>query len=300
MTAGPADGNWGRWGSEDERGGLNFITPEAVLRAVTACRTGRIYHLGLPIQKQGLAAAGARDAPQRLTVRNFGGQPSYAAGLGATAGVGANEDVVVMNTHTLTHMDALSHVYAGNLMYNGFEASTFETNAGATRLGIETVEGIAGRALLFDVAAHRGVDWLTEDTARISGQDLESCAAWEGISPRSGDILLVRTGHLDRLRAGAQEVVGQPGIDLSAVDYIRDHEFAAVGSDNGAIEMIPFDDGRYLSVHIELLVNLGLPLLENLDLHGLAADRVYESLLVVAPLLITGGSGSPVNPIAIG
>jgi kynurenine formamidase len=84
------------------------------------------------------------------------------------------------------------------------------------------------------------------------------------------------------------------------VSFIRDNDFSAVGADNAAIECIPFDEDRFLSVHIELLVKLGVTLLEHLDLHELAADHCYESLLCVSPLPVTGATGSPINPIAIG
>lgn len=300
MTAADADTNWHRWGEDDERGALNFLTPEVVLAAARTCRVGRVYHLGLPIQKNGMPGLDRRGAPQRLTVSNLAGQPAHMSSV-APAEVGSNEEVLIMNSHTLTHMDALCHVYAGNRIYNGFEAATFETNAGATRCGIETVKGIVGRAILLDVAAYKGVAWLEEGDLRITGADLEACAAAEGVSPRTGDILLVRTGYLDMFFAlsGQPRPVGQPGIDLSAVAYIADNQFAAVGADNAAVEMIPFDQGRFISVHIELLVKRGIPLLENLNLHEMGADKVFESLFVVAPLLITGASGSPINPLAI-
>ena len=74
---------------------------------------------------------------------------------------------------------------------------------------------------------------------------------------------------------------------------------AVVGSDNAAIEVIPFDDDRFLSVHIELLVKLGIPLVEHLMLTRMTSDECYAALLVVAPMLVTGGSGSPINPIAL-
>jgi len=117
-----------------------------------------------------------------------------------------------------------------------------------------------------------------------------------------GDILLVRTGWLDLfadVTAKFEEPPFlQPGLGASTVDYIADLDIAVVGCDNAAVEVIPFD-GEFLSLHIELLVKRGLTLLEHLVLSPLAADGVTECLLVVAPLLVTGGTGSPINPIAI-
>jgi kynurenine formamidase len=92
----------------------------------------------------------------------------------------------------------------------------------------------------------------------------------------------------------------QPGLSLSTVDFIRDNDLSAVGSDNAAIECIPFDEDRFLAFHIEVLVKLGVSLIEHLRLTPMAVDKCYSALLVVAPMLVTGGTGSPVNPIAIG
>ena len=90
----------------------------------------------------------------------------------------------------------------------------------------------------------------------------------------------------------------QPGLGATTIDYIVDLDLAAVGCDNAAVEVIPFD-GDFLAFHIEVLVKRGITLLEHMVLSPLAADGVHECLLVVAPLLVTGGTGSPINPIAI-
>ena len=116
-------------------------------------------------------------------------------------------------------------------------------------------------------------------------------------------MLLVRTGWLDlfaSLAPGEAPPFAQPGLGLAAVDFVRDHDLSAVGADNAAIECIPFDEDKFLSVHVELLTKLGITLIEHLRLSPMATDRCYQALLVVAPLLVTGGTGSPVNPIAIG
>ena len=90
----------------------------------------------------------------------------------------------------------------------------------------------------------------------------------------------------------------QPGLGASTVDWIVDHDLAVVGCDNAAVEVIPFD-GPFLSVHIELLVKRGITLLEHLVLTPMCADGVTECFLSVAPLLVTGGTGSPINPVAV-
>ena len=45
--------NWGRWGDDDQRGTLNFITPEAVRRGVAAVRRGISFSLSIPYDEEG-------------------------------------------------------------------------------------------------------------------------------------------------------------------------------------------------------------------------------------------------------
>jgi kynurenine formamidase len=290
-----------RWGPEDERGALNLLDPETVLAATRVCRTGTVYNLGLPVQRSGVPVFDYRGAPQRLTLTSQTDAGMYEA-YGAPEGLGANEDVLVIPAHNGTHMDALSHVFSDDRMYNGFGSSSFTSNGGAGHCGIEKTGGFAGRAVLLDLPRWQGVDWL-EPGYQISGDDLEACRAGQGVEVRRGDVLLVRTGWLDlfgSLGEGEPAPFAQPGLALSSVPFVRDHDLAAVGADNAAIECIPFDDNRFLAVHVELLVNDGVTLLEHLVLSKMAADGCHEALFVAAPLLITGGTGSPVNPIAIG
>jgi kynurenine formamidase len=292
-----AEGNWGRWGEDDERGMLNVLTPDRILDATRVCRTGRTYSLALPIQRDGVPVVPYRGGPARLTLVNHTDAALY-AGFEPGEGVGANEDVLILPSHNETHLDALCHVFAEKRMYNGFPAEEMTSYSGTGRLGVEKIVTITGRAVLLDLVAHLGAQAVVD--RRISSADLEGCAADQGVEVRPGDILLLRTGWLERYLADPAGVAdaGQPGLGLDAVRFIRDHDVVAVGADNSAVEASPFVEG-FLAVHIELLVKLGVYLLEHLVLDELARDRVYESLLVVAPLPVRGATGSPVNPIAI-
>ncbi len=301
-TAATKTGNWGRWGDGDERGALNLLTPEVVLRATQACRTGKVYNLGLPVQRSGVPVFDYRGAPQRLTLTSQTDEGNFAL-YGAPSGLGANEDVLVIAAHNGTHMDALCHVYSDGQMYNGYDKDSFQSQNGAGHCGIDKTGGFATRAVLADLAGQAGVECL-EPGYKVSGDEIEKCLAAQGVSVQPGDMLLVRTGWLDlfdRVTASGEPVpFAQPGLSLSCVDFVRDNELAAVGADNAAIECIPFDEDRFLAVHIELLVKLGVTLIEHLQLKQMAADKCYSALFVAAPMLVTGGSGSPVNPIAIG
>ncbi len=290
-------GNWGRWGDDDERGALNLLTPEVVLASTGAVTTGTVYSLSLPIQQQGVPIVDYRNPPMRLTLTNASDLGMFAE-YGAPD-TGANEDFLVLASHNETHMDALCHVFHEGQMYNGYPADSAKTRAGATKCGIDKTPSIVGRGVLLDLPGHQGVEHLDGGHV-ITRAELEACADAHGVQPRAGDILLVRTGWIDQFLADPDmDLPVQPGLGFDACDYVRELDIAAVGADNSAVEAIPFDRDVFLGVHIELLVKLGVPLIEHLVLTQMARDEVRECLFIAAPLVVTGGMGSPVNPIAI-
>ena len=299
-----ATNNWGRWGDDDQRGTLNLITPEAVKAAALRRRTGKVYSLAIQLSQATVPAVHDRPAPERYTlssVADIGRVPPF---FEIGEGVGANEDVLVMPSHIGTHMDALSHVASEHTLYNGIAGDTFTPRGGASKLGIENTGSFAGPAKLLDVAAHVATTTGAELAPGqiIDAALLESCATTQGTTVESGDILLVRTGWIEHRNKHLppDQAWLQAGLGLDAVTFIRDHGVSVVGSDNSAIEPIPFDQNRFLGVHIELLQQLGVTLIEHLWLADLAADQCYDILLAVGGLLVTGATGSPVNPIAIG
>ncbi|QMU21004.1 cyclase family protein [Gordonia rubripertincta] len=290
--------NWGRWGEADELGALNLLTPERVLTALRLPKTGKTYSLSIPIQRSGVPNLEYRGIPQRLTLTNHQDE-AMARAAGGAPGVGANEDQLVMPSHTSTHMDALCHVYADNKIYNGYPADQVTPYSGAAKCSIDKVGGIAGRGVLIDVAAAKGVD-LLEPGYVITVADLQAALDAQGVDLQTGDLVLIRTGWLEDYLANQGEMMPQPGIGLEAAAFLAEKDVALVGSDNAAIEPIPFDQNVYLGGHIILLVEHGIYLVENMNLAELAADKCYEFLLTIGALKITGGTASPVTPVAIG
>ncbi|MGH9028637.1 MAG: cyclase family protein [Acidimicrobiales bacterium] len=293
-------GNWGRWGEDDELGALNVLTPEIVRGAAQAVRTGRVYRLGVPIQREGVPLLEHRGTPMRLTLQDPTDAGVYSA-FGCEPGTGANEDVLVLASHTTSHMDALIHVYEDFKHYNGIPSSVMQATAGATKLGIEKVGGFAARAVLLDMARQiGGSDWLEPGRA-ISGAELEQASRDQGVEVRAGDVVLIRTGYLQMWFASpSQRGYLQPGITKDAARWLASRDVVAVGSDNAAVEVIPFDENDFLAVHKLLLVRHGIYMLEFLDLSEPARDECWEGLVTVAPLKVTGATGSPVNPILVG
>jgi kynurenine formamidase len=276
-----------RWGEDDERGALNLQTTESVLAGLGAARTGRVYALGLPVQRSGQPHVAHRPAPQRLTLTSDTDDQMFAA-FGAAAGTGSHEDVVVLPTHEATHMDALGHVFDGDALYNGFPADSASTYGGLAHCGIEKAGPIVARGVLFDLGP-------LPPGHVVTVAELEACK----VSLTPGSVALVRTGWLEAFDPMAGLTYEQPGLGLDTARWLADHDVVAIGADNTAVEAMPFDGGGFMPVHVELLVRRGVYLLEHLVLAPLARDGVREVLFVAAPLPITGASGSPVNPVAI-
>ena len=291
--------NWGRWGEDDERGALNLLTPDVVKAAAASIRTGRVYPLGIPIQADGVPLMDYRGKPMRLTLQDSTDVGIYDE-YGCKPGTGAHEDVVVFASHTTSHMDALIHVYENERHYNGVPSGAMRAQSGATKLGIEKVGGFAARAVLLDMPRYFGDPAWVEPGRNITGDDLAGAASAQGVDIRAGDVVLIRTGYLQMWYEKREEAgFAQPGIGFDAADWLAARDVAAVGSDNAAVEVIPFDENDFLGVHKILLVRRGIYMIEFLDLSQPAADEAWEGLLAVAPLKVTGATGSPVNPIFV-
>lgn len=279
--------NWGRWGADDQRGTLNYITPEVIRAAAALVRTGRIYNLGMKVEIAAPRTA-ARLPPIRATRRR-----------GGATGRAVADDYLTLNTHGATHVDSLAHVWWDERLYNGYDAAQHVTSwDGATRNGIDTMGGFATRGVLLDVAAHAGVPHLAHGT-RISAADLEACAKQQGVTILPGDALLVRTGWIGVWERDRENYLRDtPGLgEDGMLEYLHERQVAAVGADNVAVEA--WDPGVVIPLHTPLIRGFGMVLLELLDLEALAADRVWEFMFVAAPLRITGGVGSPLNPLAL-
>jgi kynurenine formamidase len=289
-------GNWGRWGKDDERGAANFADAGCIKLASSLVRTGKVYSLAIPLQSENVPVLPPRSAPQHY-MRMDGGD--YAAGLKRKGGFQTSDDYIALGTHTTTHIDALAHVWYDDRLYNDFSANTVRSN-GAKHCGIDKLRHLVGRGVLIDLCAHRNVPHLASGDI-IKPEHIEDCAKAQGTEIRQGDILLVRTGWMGVFKRDGREAFfkGEPGIGRNAAEWIGNKGVAAVGCDNWGVEVIPVEGDIPGPVHRRLIRDFGVYLMELFDLDELAADRVHEFLFVAAPLRITGGVGSPLNPLAI-
>jgi kynurenine formamidase len=157
---------------------------------------------------------------------------------------------------------------------------------------------IAGRVLLLDIAALHGGP--LGDGTPITADDLRQAADRAGADPQTGDIVLIRTGWGEH-QALAPDVSfdAEPGLDLEAALWLAERNVAAVGADNYAVEVLPFEAGTVFPVHQRLIRDFGIPLLEGLDLRHLSATGRGTFLFAANPLPLAGGTGSPISPMAI-
>jgi kynurenine formamidase len=309
--------NWNRWGADDQLGTLNHITEKKVREAAGLVRRGAIFPLGLNFESNGPQPPGAfRRNPLHLMfvdggdastfMEHVAGSPDPAArnltALYDSGPVRVNDDYVIMPLQCATQWDALSHVYCDDMMYNGVPASAV-TSFGATRLGIEQMDkrGVISRGVLLDVPRARGEDRLADGSV-IEPEELEEVAARQGVSVGSGDVVLIRTGAVEAFLDGGR--VGTAGLSWRCAAWLHERDVAAVAADNVAVESLKFGDGHIaLPMHLLCLREMGMMLGELWNMAALAADctsdGIYEFQLCAPPLRVTGGVGSPLNPLAV-
>ena len=295
--------NWGRFGDDDERGTVNFITPARVLAALQLPRLGRVISCGLPFERNG-PARGNRFNPIHTMLVDGGDAISGAQKH--PGGFCYADDAVSMPLQCCTQWDSLAHVFYDGKMYNDRDVALVSSDGAAANSIDKLRDGVVGRGVLLDVARHRGVRWL-EDGEAISPEELDACAERQGVTVEAGDIVLLRTGKVTRHQeAGSWDgyVGPTPGLSLHAARWIFERQVAAVASDTFCVEVLPHETPDCtMPLHMVSLRNTGLLLGEMFQLDELAdacaEDGEYAFLFTAPPLPITGAVGSPINPLAI-
>ncbi len=98
--------NWGRWGTDDERGTLNLIDAAAVLRGAACVRRGASFGLSIPMHVSGPQTDGP-GAPGRMnpTLKMKYVNVSF---TGDTDDFTTTDDLLELSMQAATHIDALS------------------------------------------------------------------------------------------------------------------------------------------------------------------------------------------------
>jgi kynurenine formamidase len=211
--------------------------------------------------------------------------------IGPTGNSSAS-DAIAMGSHVGTHIDALCHFSCGGKLYGGDEAADAQSYAGGLRRhSVDTIAPILRRGVLLDLA---GADPLPEDYT-ITPDDLDRAAR---VPIRKGDVVLIRTGWA-RYFADPKKFISEvrgPGPAIAGARWLSERGIFAAGSDTVAFEKVPDPS---MPVHVHLLVESGIHIVECLNLEEMAAASVTEFLFVALPLKIRGATGSPVRPVGI-
>ena len=298
--------NWGRWGKDDQIGTLNHVTPEDIVKAASLIRTGKVFALGIPLDRTG---------PQTGL---FGGRfnpihQMLATGTDAIAGqqdwnkIRYADDTLMLCVQGATHWDALGHIFYEDKAYNGHDAKLIDSR-GLSVLGIEHSKNkMVGRGVLLDIARFRGVQM---DAGRRKHLQRRTRQMRQGAE---------RLDRARRLRHRAHRADGAlpegrqwggyaggdaPGVKFENCYWCQDKQIAAICTDTWGVEVRPNETTEANQPwHWVVIPAMGLCMGEIFYLKELAEDcdedGIYEFFFCGPPLIITGGTGSPINPQAI-
>lgn len=282
-----------KWGADDERGAANLLTAAKVVEATKLIKEGKIYELGRLLEV-GIPTFG---------IRRFGIYTARTTHIRGRNDNRSNEELVVTELGQVgTQFDGLAHITIGGLAYNCYDTMPTDRllRVGFDKMGVEKVGTIFTRGVLVDVAGSKGVEML-EGGYEITVADLEAALRKQGVTLNAGDAVLLHTGWGKLwMKDNARYNSNTPGPGVAAANWLVERQPVLVGADTFPVEVFPNPDSNlFAPVHQIFLVVNGIYLLENLDLEGLARDRVYEFAFVLQPLKIKGGTGSTVAPSAI-
>jgi kynurenine formamidase len=292
--------NWGKWGDQDELGTLNYITPDKVRGAAALVRSGRSVSMAIPIN----TTAGP-DNPNPAI---------YYMANTHDVDIGSGElrfatDFLGMQFHgdCHTHIDALCHIAYRGRLYNGVPAETVTVH-GAGKMDITAYsQGVIGRGVMIDAARYRGVKWLEPGDVVTRGE-IEAIEEAEGVRLGEGDLMVFRTGHhRRRLELGAWNAgytgQGRAGLDPYVAALMHERKIAGFLPD-GDGELVPsYVEGIQYPIHPLQITAMGMMCSDSLQLEELAQvckeEQRWEFMVVIAPLRLPRGTGSPFNPIAV-
>lgn len=296
---------WDVFGTDDQLGTLNLLTPELVTAAAGEVESGQVICLSLPLTLPRPPLVGGRPAFHHKVTRSR---------------LGRDDSVDGFFLQGSSQWDGLQHIRFREFGYYGGRDED-QLDRGALGIDVMAVKGIVGRGTLLDVERHLRETGAPVDPRSRTAIDpalLEDALRRQGAELRRGDVLLLRTGWLTwylgldqaarddlegRLNTSGEKLATPglaPGPETAA--WLWDHGVSAVAADNPALEVLPIrrDEGF---LHRRILALLGMPIGEFFLLDELAdacaAQRRWSFMFNSAPLRLPGGVGSPNNAHAI-
>ncbi|MER5544339.1 cyclase family protein [Streptomyces sp. NPDC002589] len=285
---------WGRWDPAD-RGAWNRVTADHVRRATAAVRSGTVVPLALPWNTRP-GPDNRKPAVHHMTDLGDVESPEPST----------HKDFIAADYHGkgITHLDALCHIAYRGQLYGGRAAGDVVGTAGARFGAVSALGPLVTRGVLLDLPAVLGIGWLEPGQA-VHAPDITAAEQALDVTIGEGDAVLLRSGQVRRRTAlGAWDPdMASAGFHVDALPLLAERGIALLGGDGDSDVRPSPVEGVHSPVHALAVAAMGVPLLDNLDLEALSAATAeagrYEFLLVVAPLNVPGGTGSPVTPVAV-
>lgn len=283
---------WGRWGPGDNKGASNLITPEKVLSAAGLVKSGIVVSLAPPVPQVAAADVNEDGLFRRTTLR-------------ITDGGTMDNYQVSYHGLTVAHMDTWCHFFENGQMYNGIPVEGNLTPEDGCKQGsvMNWRDGVATRAVLYDIAQLKGVEWV-DPSVPITRADLEAWEEMSGVRAGPGDVVLLYIGRWKRRAAEGPWRDQVAGYYADTIPWMHERMPAFIGHDfNIDWNPRPGWEGMRNPIHIAVLNWMGINIVECLDLEQAVATarelNRYEFMITFAPLPVEGGTGSPLNPLAI-
>ena len=290
--------NWNRWGKDDQFGTLNHITEDTTKYAINLISNGKAISCANPLATEAMVPDLGRN-----------GKPAdHNMAITKTN----SSDYIGVSYHGFvnTHIDALCHFFTnttdeGGRLYNDRDPALVTEDGALTNSVENWRNGILTRGILYDIPKMRGTDYVTIDDP-VHGWDLEDWAKSVNIKPRDGDAVLIRSGHDSYWAAKGPSKEPYPpktpGNSPTIVEYLYDTNASLLGWDLQESEFKPHPYPGRTPIHQIIIPHMGMPILDNANFEQLSEQCAetgrYEFLLIIAPLIVQGGTGSPVNPLA--
>jgi kynurenine formamidase len=224
--------------------------------------------------------------------------------------------------HGAPSIDAIGHIGHNGLLFGGVDAAKSTSDMrGIGRSGVGAHLDIAhypknllvNRGVLLDVA--RFVNRKQKDRSapldgafNITADHLAETARHQGVKIRRGDTVLVRTGWGRYFSENPNLYKGDnaAGVGVSGAHWLIDRGARVVGNDTLTFEVRPpisfppeVPQFQVFPVHMLVIADNGINIIENYFLEEIAAAKEYEFLLVVPPLKVRGGTGSALRSFAL-
>lgn len=253
--------------------------------------TSRVYDLAVRYEN-GMTHHGAH-RPYTYELVKKHGDHSYPGGISAAM------EFITLGAHVGTHVDAPGHISLDGCVSDGRDImSAQDAETGVSVGSVEELPPLYGPAHLVDGEKMFGREMTHKDG--FGAEELEEWFATR-TAPKENSIVLFRTGWMkywDDSKRYLGTDVGLPGVNLSGARWLSERGVRAVGADTVNFEHKPEWTVPAMSVHVHMLVEKGIPIMESLNLEQVAADEVYNFFFAASPLRIGGGTGAPIRPLA--